>query len=87
MNFLITNYTVLLPSYLDIDSTRATQLKEAYLAKTFRKYLPDKEIIFINTGILNSRGGGIHCLTASKPALKKSLKRNFRLRLKKKNKV
>ena len=87
LNFLITNHTVLLPSYLDTDSTRATQLKETYLAKTFRKYFPDKEIIFINTGTLNSRGGGIHCLTASKPATKKNARKSFRLRFRKRRKA
>jgi agmatine deiminase len=87
MNFLITNHTVLLPSYRDTDSTRATQLKEEYLAKTFKKFFPDKEIIFINTGLLNSRGGGIHCLTASKPAVKKKTKKSFTLRFKKKSKA
>ncbi len=80
MNFLITNYTVILPTYTHIDTTLATRLKEEFIVKMFNQHLPGKKVVFIHPGTLNSRGGGIHCITASKPAFKKKPAGNFKLR-------
>lgn len=80
MNFLITNHTVILPTYTHIDTTLATRMKEEFIVKMFNQHLPGKEVIFIYPGTLNSRGGGIHCITASKPALNKKPSGNFKLR-------
>lgn len=87
MNFLITNHTILLPSYQHIDLSVATKQKEEFIAQTFQKHFPDKKVIFISVGDLNARGGGIHCLTASKPLIKKKTPKSFKLKFRKKRKV
>lgn len=87
MNFLITNHTVIIPGYQDIDTTLTTRKKEEFIARTFQKHFPEKEIIFINTGSLNARGGGIHCITASKPLMKKKTPKSFKLKFKRKRKA
>lgn len=87
MNFLITNHTILVPSYRNIDTTLVTRKKEEFIEKTFRQYYPDKKVIFIDTGDLNSRGGGIHCLTASKPRVLNTPPKNPRIFARKRGKV
>lgn len=87
MNFLITNHAVIIPTYTHIDTTLATRMKEEFIVKMFNQHLPGKEVIFIYPGTLNSRGGGIHCMTASKPALQKKPARNFKLRFAKRRRA
>jgi agmatine deiminase len=71
LNFLITNHFVVLPSYVENNQDKLTETKESYIAKTFKTHFPEKDILFVNTGTLNERGGGIHCISSSKPVLKK----------------
>jgi agmatine deiminase len=87
MNFLITNHTVILPTYRNIDSTLLTKAKEDFIIKSFYKHLPEKEVVFLDIGSLNARGGGIHCISAAKPLSTKINKRSFNLRFRKRKKV
>lgn len=67
MNYLITNGVVLLPSYVEMGSSRE---KEEKVRAIFHEQFPDRELKFMNVAI-NWHGGGIHCSTQQQPSKKK----------------
>ena len=68
MNYLVTNKTVLLPTYTMHGSSKE---KEAQVQKIFEEQFPDRKIVFIDAVMQNWSGGGIHCSTQQQPAKKK----------------
>ena len=67
MNYLVTNRTVLLPTYTAFGSSKE---KEEQVRKIFEEQFPKRKIVFIDAMMLNWNGGGIHCSTQQQPAKK-----------------
>jgi len=64
MNYLVTNGVVILPSYIQVGSSKE---KEQKVKEIFQKQFPDREIKFIDAMPINWSGGGIHCSTQQQP--------------------
>jgi len=67
MNYLVTNGTVLLPTYTAHGSSRE---KEEQIRKIFEEQFPGRKIVFIDAIMQNWSGGGIHCSTQQQPKKK-----------------
>ena len=67
MNYLVTNGTVLLPTYTAHGSSKE---KEELVRKLFEEQFPGRKIIFIDAMMQNWSGGGIHCSTQQQPKKK-----------------
>ncbi|HLP36879.1 agmatine deiminase family protein [Lacibacter sp.] len=67
MNYLVTNKTVLLPTYTAHGSSRE---KEEQARKIFEEQFPGRKIVFIDAIMQNWSGGGIHCSTQQQPKKK-----------------
>jgi agmatine deiminase len=68
MNYLVTNGTVLLPTYIAHGSSKE---KEEQVRKLFEEQFPGRKIVFIDAIMQNWSGGGIHCSTQQQPSKKK----------------
>ena len=68
MNYLVTNKTVLLPTYIAFGSSKE---KEEQVRKIFEERFAGRKIIFIDAIMQNWSGGGIHCSTQQQPKRKK----------------
>jgi len=68
LNYLVTNGVVLLPSYIQMGSSKE---KEQKVKAIFQEHFPDREIKFIDAMPINWSGGGIHCSTQQQPKVKK----------------
>jgi len=69
MNYLVTNGTVLLPTYAKYGSSKE---KEDRVRKIFEEQFPGRKLVFIDAIMQNWSGGGIHCSTQQQPAKKKN---------------
>ncbi len=67
MNYLVTNGTVLLPTYTAQGSSKE---KEEQVHKLFEQQFPGRKIVFIDAIMQNWSGGGIHCSTQQQPKKK-----------------
>ena len=67
MNYLVTNGTVLLPTYTAFGSSKE---KEEQVRKIFEVQFPGRKIVFIDALMQNWSGGGIHCSTQQQPKKK-----------------
>lgn len=67
MNYLVTNKTVLLPTYTAHGSSKE---KEEQVRKIFEEQFPGRKIVFIDAIMQNWSGGGIHCSTQQQPKKK-----------------
>lgn len=67
MNYLVTNGTVLLPTYTAYGSSKE---KEEEVQKIFEEQFPGRKILFIDAIMQNWSGGGIHCSTQQQPKKK-----------------
>jgi agmatine deiminase len=67
MNYLVTNETVLLPTYTALGSSKE---KEEQVRKIFQEQFPGRKLVFIDAMMLNWNGGGIHCSTQQQPKKK-----------------
>lgn len=67
MNYLVTNGTVLLPTYTSLGSSKE---KEEEIRKIFEEQFPGRKVVFIDAMMLNWNGGGIHCSTQQQPKKK-----------------
>jgi agmatine deiminase len=67
MNYLVTNGTVLLPTYTAHGSSKE---KEEQVRKIFEEQFPGRKIVFIDAIMQNWSGGGIHCSTQQQPKKK-----------------
>ena len=65
MNYLVTNGTVLLPTYTPFGSSKE---KEEQVRKIFEDQFPGRKIVFIDAIMQNWSGGGIHCSTQQQPS-------------------
>ena len=68
MNYLVTNGTLLLPTYTVHGSSKE---KEEQVRKIFEEQFPGRKIVFIDAIMQNWSGGGIHCSTQQQPKRKK----------------
>lgn len=64
MNYLVTNGIVLLPTYVQIGSSRR---KEEQIRRIFEKQFPGRAIRFFDMMPQNWDGGGLHCSTQQQP--------------------
>jgi agmatine deiminase len=67
MNYLVTNGTLLLPTYTTYGSSKE---KEEEVRKIFEEQFPGRKVVFIDAMMLNWNGGGIHCSTQQQPKRK-----------------
>ncbi len=67
MNYLVTNNTVLLPTYIAYGSSKE---KEEQVRKIFEEQFPGRKLVFIDAMMQNWSGGGIHCSTQQQPKKK-----------------
>lgn len=67
MNYLVTNGTVLLPTYTAYGSSKE---KEEQVRNIFEEQFPGRKIVFIDAIMQNWSGGGIHCSTQKQPKKK-----------------
>lgn len=67
MNYLVSNGTVLLPTYTTYGSSKE---KEEQVRKIFEEQFPGRKIVFIDAIMQNWSGGGIHCSTQQQPKKK-----------------
>jgi agmatine deiminase len=72
MNFIVTNSSVILPSYLS-EQKEDTELenKEREVEQIFRTAFPGREIIKAEASVLNYFSGGFHCISINEPQPKK----------------
>ena len=64
MNYLVTNGVVILPSYIQMGSSKTNEQR---VREIFQQQFPGREIIFIDAMPINWQGGGIHCSTQQQP--------------------
>ncbi|MDO8951810.1 MAG: agmatine deiminase family protein [Draconibacterium sp.] len=68
MNFIVTNSSVILPSYLSAQKEDPElENKERVVEQIFRTAFPDREIIQAEASILNYFSGGFHCISINEP--------------------
>jgi len=78
LNFVITNKSVIIPSYYQQGDPDFIREKDEEAKAAFRQAFPTREIHSINTIRLNNNGGGLHCITLPKFGKPKSSKRKKR---------
>ena len=68
MNFIVTNSLVILPSYVS-PQKKDTELeaKEREVDQIFKTAFPDREIIQVESSVLNFFSGGFHCISINEP--------------------
>jgi len=71
LNFVITNNSVVIPSYYKIGDPEFVKKREIKIKKIFQEIYPSRKIIMINAMKLNYAGGGLHCVTLPKPKQKR----------------
>ncbi|MCF8226833.1 MAG: agmatine deiminase family protein [Bacteroidales bacterium] len=70
MNFIITNNSVILPSYVNEGSRRKALLnREQHVRDIFQNAFPGREIIRVRADTLNFFSGGFHCISINEPQL------------------
>lgn len=67
LNFVITNKSVIVPSYYQAGDPDFIREKDEQAMTAFKQAFPTREIHAINTIKLNKNGGGLHCITLPKP--------------------
>lgn len=72
LNFIVTNSLVILPSYLS-PQKQDTELenKEREVKQIFKTVFPDREIIQVESSVLNFFSGGFHCISINEPQIDK----------------
>lgn len=77
LNFVITNSSVIVPTYhTDGAADYVLQKDEAALA-IFRQVFPSREVWSLNALELNYQGGGLHCVTLPRPKISSTHKSGF----------
>jgi agmatine deiminase len=76
LNFILTNNSVIIPSYYKIGDPEYIKEKDAQARKAFQEVFTNRKVVMINAIDLNYSGGGLHCISMSKPKTKN--KRYFR---------
>ncbi len=71
LNFVITNNSVVVPSYYDEGDPDYIQNKDEAARIIFSKVFNNRKIVMSNALELNYSGGGFHCITLHKPRIKK----------------
>lgn len=77
LNYILTNHSVVIPSYYRIGDPEFIREKDELAKKTFQNVFKNRKVVMINAIDLNYKGGGLHCITLSKPKIKN--KRFFRI--------
>lgn len=67
-NVIFANKTLLVPCYPTVDPKLDRRVLDIY-----REYLPDYEVVGIDIGDLDKKGGGLHCLSTNVPPRKRKL--------------
>jgi agmatine deiminase len=70
LNYILTNQSVVIPSYYRIGDPEFIKEKDELARKSFQEVFKTRNVVMINSLDLNYRGGGLHCITLSKPKLK-----------------
>jgi agmatine deiminase len=71
LNFVLSSNTVVIPAYFRIGDLENIREKDNKAKKVFESVFTNKEVVMINCLDLNYLGGGLHCITATKPKTKK----------------
>jgi agmatine deiminase len=71
LNFVITNNSVIIPSYYSPGSPSYVLKKDADAFRKFQEVFPNRKVTRIDAMELNYKGGGPHCVTLPKPGKRK----------------
>ena len=69
VNYLVTNDLVLAQSYWEKGMPEEIRLRDRRAMRVLADLYPNRTVVPIRTRAVNSRGGGIHCLTQQQPAI------------------
>jgi len=75
LNFALTNKSVIVPTYHADDAPEYVRRKDEAAIEKFQEIFPNREVLTVPALELNYDGGGLHCVTLSKP------KKRFKKRL------
>lgn len=78
LNFIITNKSVIIPSYYREGAPDYVREKDEQVKEVFRKAFPTREIHAVDPIELNHDGGGLHCIALSKPSARKRLQQQLK---------
>lgn len=71
MNYVVTNHSVILPGYAVDDAPDWVREKDEKARQVFQQVFKNRQVKMIDALELNYEGGGLHCITLSKPKPKK----------------
>jgi agmatine deiminase len=67
LNFVITNHSVIIPTYHTEGAADYIRQKDEEAMSIFRQVFPTREVWAVNALELNHKGGGLHCVTLPQP--------------------
>jgi agmatine deiminase len=67
LNFVLTNHSVVMPSYYRIGDPEYIKEKDNQARIALQSVFKNKKVVKINSLELNYSGGGLHCITSHKP--------------------
>jgi len=70
LNFVITNHSVIIPTYHTEGAADYIRQKDEEAMSIFRQAFPTREVWAVNALELNYKGGGLHCVTLPQPRKK-----------------
>ena len=77
LNFVITNNSVVVPSYYSSGDPPYIKQKDEAARQIFAKIFKNRKVVLSDALDLNYSGGGLHCVTLHKPKIQKSKIRLF----------
>jgi agmatine deiminase len=77
LNFVITNHSVIVPTYNTDGAADYVRQKDEEALAIFRQVFPTRKVWALNTLELNHQGGGLHCVTLPQPKTKTVKKFRF----------
>lgn len=71
LNYVLTNHSVVVPTYYVAGEPDFIRQKDAMAKKIFQDVFKNRKIVMYNSTELNYSGGGLHCITLAKPKSRK----------------
>ncbi len=71
LNYVLTNKSVIIPSYFKTGEPELVRKKDDLARKIFQQVFKNREVVMLDASELNYSGGGLHCITLSKPKIRK----------------
>ena len=73
LNYILTNHSVIIPSYYNVGEPDFIREKDDEAKKIFQEVFKNRQVVMFNSTDLNYSGGGLHCITMTKPKAKKKV--------------